>query len=422
MTESIEGRINLLRDVPKEGIHEAFDSIRLHFEESWLSDRTGTNRIQALWRKRNWLSTAELYSFGVALAASSKLNQTWVKNQVKIIKQPDVNNQNGAIFEIICVGGFSTSAQQVLPARASQKGHDLDVQFRDGKKLRVSAKSYSKSIHELRFEQKIKIAEKIFLESINGWDQSWQMHVLLHEYPSESAWQKLLESLKRVPPKRDFKTIGNGWSVSQRRLITENEQVRSKEFPSYIFNAQAAYHNNEKRNIYSKIESAIAGMKNIDNSNQSFSTLIMRVPALTNIGALASWTNEYLDGRPQDSLGAVLFYRPELVITKDTTYINHTMVPAHFGCAERAQDHPLATFTFPLGSVSSEPPEWQINGERLGECYVYQAGSIYQNAINGEGHINRIAHGVETKSVFNINGSQLIISSKDDCSPIILSV
>src|SRR5262249_16431332 len=153
--------------------------------------------LQKLWNRRDALSTNELFTFGSALIASDKLDPTWLKHQVKLVRSKDENNQRGAAFEILAVG-YMSSKQAGIPAPVNQRGYDVDVKTEGSSVYRISLKCYSQSAHEKQFRKKAELARNKFIKSVTSSTKNAQIYVEALKFPSEGDWQLLYTYLTKL--------------------------------------------------------------------------------------------------------------------------------------------------------------------------------------------------------------------------------
>ncbi len=422
----IEKRQNPLTHYPIEEVEQAFEKIAQYFGDVWLKTESGSHVLQLLWNRRDALSTNELFTFGRSLIAAENSSVDWLKDQIKLVRGKDENNQRGAIFEILTVG-YTAFRQTVIPAPMSQPGYDIDIGTKDGTLYRASLKRYSQSTHEKNFRKKSEVAKAKFLSGLKESRRNALLYIEAKEYPSESDWQKLYSAIYRLSSDfRGYKTITavNGkWLTVLLPLVPEQNEEFATTNISYSFVCASPYHKNEQMNFFSKLETAISNLEHhVTSSSNQVPIIIMQLPVTAPAPTLTSWAKEYLNNNPSNSIKAIFFLQPYTASNENmsSSYIAHFASVAVSNSFHNNAVQPLK-FEVPVGVITSQPPEWRLQsniGEKqLPEQYVYQKGRHYISAsIDGSGefsaNITRKAPSIESVAVFNLNGQNYTIGGR----------
>ncbi|MFC1728944.1 hypothetical protein ACFL6I_01290 [candidate division KSB1 bacterium] len=105
--EHFYNRQNPLQDtISDQQMDILFKNITANLGKEWL-ESDGVHPLQVLWRRKDALSTNELFTFASALNTFQAIDSNWITHQIKQICSKDSNNQKGAFFELIGLNLFS---------------------------------------------------------------------------------------------------------------------------------------------------------------------------------------------------------------------------------------------------------------------------------------------------------------------------
>ncbi|WP_231368600.1 hypothetical protein [Mariprofundus ferrooxydans] len=422
----MSNRQNPLTDIQLEEVEEAFDRIVKHFTAPWLTQQSGNHMLQTLWNRRDALATNELFAFGKSLIASERISESWLRNQLKLIRGKDENNQRGAIFEILALG-YLSSRQVVFPAAANHPGYDLDIKTKQGADYQISLKRYSQSTHEKLFRKKSAHAEKVLLDGLKKTCRNGMLYVEAKEHPSESDWQKLYSELNLLTSSFDgskrIEEISGKWLIGLMPLIPQSNEQYSTGHISYSFTCSSPYHKNEQDNFTSKLEAAVSNLeRHINKGSEQIPLIIIQLPLSASAITLTQWAQEYLNSNISSVLEAVLFVQPFTTSTEDmsSSYIAYNISSAFASSFGAKVTEPL-NFEMPVGKITQQPPTWSLRsdlGDRpLFDKYVYQRGKHYLLASISENgslmaNVSRKAHGIETIAVINLSGKSFEVAGR----------
>lgn len=423
----LENRQNpLLQHYPIEEIEEAFAKITHYFDNNWLNNEQGSHVLQQLWSRRDALATNELFTFGKSLLAAETVSSKWLKDQIRLVRGVDENNQRGALFEILVVG-YTASKQKVTPAPANQPGYDIDIETKKGTLYRSSLKCYSQSSHEKVFQKKSMQAETKFLDGIRKANRNASLYIEAKKYPNESDWQKLYSELHKQASNfdglRKIFEIDGKWLVGLLPLIPEGNEKFSAGHISHSFVCTSPYHNNEQNNFLSKLESAVSNLeRHVKIRSGGLPIIIMRLPVTASASILNLWVKKYFDLHKSSILKSVFFIQPYSASKEDMSsshiaYFVSSVVADSFltTSVERLE------FEAPVGIVVQQPPKWRLRSDigeqQLSEQYVYQKGRHYISASKDSqgtlsARISRKAPGIESIAVLNFNGQYLELKGR----------
>lgn len=427
----IEKRQNAVKEIPESELDAMLKAVVDAFGEGWLSDPTGTHALQALWNRKDFLATNELLTLGYSITRL-KAHTAWLKVQLTKSKGNDLNNSRGALFELIGLGMFESDDFEVVPAPDGFPGIDGSLHFKNGAKLRLSLKNYDVSVHHRAFLQK----------SAEIW--KWLQERLLHDArpplqvlafsqdktPSDTDWKELVGILEKGLTEYKgsaFALVLAPWLVTFSRLGNDHgEFARSP--PSASLLVAAKYHENEERNLLSKLDAARANLEKHTKAENEGAAIFIRMPPDASIHAALNWSNAYLDENQVSPLGAVILYQP--VVTSDqkarTTGISFHVAVAPGRALERWRERsaivgPAFELAPLIGRPVLAPPIQKIViGQRevvIEGFYTFQKGNLFVKAVEEapgrlSGEVRQIGDGVFVHTVFEIGGRDVQMSGR----------
>lgn len=331
----------------------------------------------------------------------------------------------GAIFEILAVG-YTTPNQVVTPAKASQRGYDLDIETKQHTKYRVSIKCYSESTHEDGFRKRAETARQKFVKGLKSTGLNALAFVEASRFPSEADWQLLYTSLSESAVNfngsKTINQVKDIWLIGLLPLLPDEGEAFAANTVSHTFVCTARFHKNEQNNFLSKLESAISNLeKHVDPDSGHLPIILMRLPPTASAITLTNWSSVYLAENDSKVVGSIFFLQPYIASNEDgsSSHIAHYISAASSRkFATTPKD--IIQLKIPVGLITTQPPTWQLRSDigqkSLDEQYVYQHGEHFVAAqeIDGkiEGNIIRKAPGIESFLVLNLHGKSVTLSGR----------
>jgi len=330
MIDYISKRQNSLKNIPEEEINLSLSYLVNYFDQEWLSDKENCNPVSELWKRKDWLATNELFSLGSFIKHLKTVDESWLTEQIKLVKGKSANNTKGALFEIQALG-YLIPQNDIVPAKENQPGFDavLNVNEVD---FRISLKNFRISKSQSTFNDNVKSFEphlRAFLE----YAKLNKVQILIDSmtaFPEKKDWKKLK---KRMPDiineyKRSKTPLyafeDKSWVVM---ILELKDAEYSEDHLSYSLIATSVYHKNEEKNIISKIEDACANLlkHSPKETNTLKNTLFIHIPPATSINNCFKWASSYFQENPNKAISAAIFYQPSLTtnLEKDNTFIHH---------------------------------------------------------------------------------------------------
>jgi len=429
----------------KSELEEIFKCIAENFSYKWLKMVHGSHPLQQLWNRKDAMSTNELYFFGSCLKSLLSVDANWVKQQVSLIKNGQINNRQGAFFEINALGMLLSKDQIVRPARGNNPGFDGVLSISDLKSMRISLKNYGDSSHYkdcVDNASKFEIALKEVLKEKNTHPLQIIIHSPTNAFPSKSNWQDLTNSLPQILENitlGEAKSFGisDFWLFMYRDLKKDEHQEFHTSFNSYILIISIPYHKNEEKNLLDKLDEACYNLTKHANweSDDVINAIFVHIPESASIKKCNEWAEDYLINYPEKPITMIILYQPTVAtnIEKDTSFIHHC-----FKFAVRRDKfakwntlNKTIDLNLPIGVISEEPIQNKIIAEfnekidvvDLGDLYIYQRGNIYikgNSAADGYqvGNVQRIASGVFSHSIIQLFPDQPALMFSGHYAPI----
>jgi hypothetical protein len=425
---------------------ELIDHLRIiasAFTEDWLVAKGG-NPIQKLWQREDVTSTIELYTLANSIQKLATINQKWTKEQIKLAKSKDLNSVRGALFELLTLNILDAPGHPVVPAKMNQAGFDGVLTSAQGQELRVSIKNYGSSTYQHKFEHKAKEFEKTILALLKRYRYP-PCQIILDfpsAYPGDREWNFLYESLNEwfnqhaldpmpflaaaepidpTKPTRD-ENVRVLYSLTIAPFKGPHLAPFHLSYQSHTFLALASYHQNEYKNLYSKLEDACANLvkHSATETPDRANALFIHLPDTVTIQQGMAWVNQYFTDYPYKPISLVFLYQPSVAhdLANKNSFVAHGFqMYVKAGSPVATGFTTNYTFSVPIGLVSSESVKKTLVAERpngldptipLYDRYVYQNGLFhYRMQPDGEGGFggtfNSFA-GVKTSLIVDIPG------------------
>lgn len=378
------------------------------FGEKWIFSPKGANPLQQLMARKDELATSELFSFASNLRTLWKQNSKWAKEQIKIIKEGNPNNRQGAFFEINGLGMFESLNQRIVPASRNNPGTDGACFINEEKILSISLKNYGISTHHENFLRDARKSETIIVELIQTMKPP-PIQLLIgsfKSYPDKTNWKALTDQIDKILD--DFiKTkasklymIDDFWLVRPSRIDESENYYNEKS--SYQMLIVSNYHRNEKKNLVDKLEEACANLSKFGKleSETEKNALVIRLSELASITTCKAWANEYLEVNPNKPISAIILYQPTVATS---TADGRKQIHNCYQVAHRNDEQiewlyqKNLNLSFPLRLMSTHPANLKImkaidqtlSDDNLEEVYWYQSGNHYMKSeINEDGSVS----------------------------------
>ncbi|MCY1660111.1 hypothetical protein [Chryseobacterium sp. SL1] len=433
-------RLNSL-GISNEELERYMKILEASFGLKWLEEKSD-HPIQILWKRSDILSTNELYTLACSIETLDKTDPFWTKKQIILAKGKDKNNRKGAIFEFIGLNMMNDPEHPVMPARLNQAGYDGVLARNDGTEVRVSIKNYGSSSFQQSFERKAKAIEVKIVTLLKKYKYP-PVQVLLDfpsQYPTEKDW-KMLEDrideifkIKRndkdpfsalVEPVEDKKESSTGNSRVVFFLIIApivfQKEILHEKFQSYTVLISAAFHQNEYKNLFSKIDDACANLLKhsaIEDEN-TINSLLLHLPNTVSLDKCEQWLNDYFEEFPHKQITFLVLYQPVVaeMINTNESVIQHS---CKFYIKKEKTIKGGYKFCIPVGTVSdrsvdlyyiAELPDGTKKKIILSDKYTYQHGEHYVKLQpDGKGgfygNIKKLGNGVYTSIVLELPGQK----------------
>jgi hypothetical protein len=418
-----ESRQNPIQD--NERFENALQSLAKMFDLEWLSDTNGTNPLQVVWNRRDWLASEELINLAAG-ANLSHLPSSWIKDIVKKIKDKDVLNRQGALFELFMAGVLhNPPSQKVIFPKTNTPGYDLTLCYPNQSQMKISLKNYGSSAHYQSFIRECKTIEEYIQKNL---DHSLTVMLSkLGRYPTSSDWQELKEFLKALIPRREYRCHSLGdWSVNILPLAHPPGTTLSCNKLSYILLAGVPFHHNEAQNLFSKLDEACSNLAKHGHiqSDHLINVVLVHLPVEASIQSCKEWALKYLDEHPDAPIAGVAFYQPAVTsdIAGQRSQITHVFDdvfrPFYQAKWSSSSVHPTI-MTLQVGVISNETTKLVLRDNKqkmmvIENQYVFQAGLTYPVYEFKEGQNLSLdittLDGIHTHPIVSLQGKELELS------------
>lgn len=413
--------------------------LKVSFGLKWLEEKSD-HPLQILWKRNDILATNELYTLACSIEDLNNIDSSWTKNQLLIAKSRDKNNRKGSIFEIIGLHMMNNPDHPVKPAQLNQAGYDGILRRNDGVEVRVSIKNYGKSSFQQSFDKKAKTVETKIIKLLRKYNYLPTQVVIdfPSQFPTEKDWKMLddkidgIFKLKRndtdpfsavvelLDNKKEF-TADNSRIIFYLFIapITFKKELLHEKYQSYTVLISAAYHHNEYKNLFSKMDEACSNLlkHSAVESENTINSLLLHLPDTVSLNICEKWLNDYFEEFPHKQITFVILYQPTVAekLNTDETVIQHS-------CKIYVKNKKTIKggykFSIPVGIISEEStdlcfiaefPDGKKEKVVLTDKYTYQHGEHFMKLQpDGKGgfygNIKKLGNGVYTSLVIEMPG------------------
>ena len=320
-------------------------------------------------------------------------------------------------------GGFQ--GRYSHPAKENQQGFDGEVELGKGKGINLSIKNYSISLHHKDFMGHATGVEKLVNTHLNVY-KCPSLKVIIHKktgYPSAADWKELSDNIHGC-----FITYNNlgkkflraeiaDWSVILQELIPQDGTFANLP-KSYTFIISAQFHKNEEKNLFDKLDEAVANIvkhQPVETTDKK-NCVIIHLPMIVSRKNCRQWAIDYFKNFPDKPISAIILVQPLVVKDQsDKEFISiGTSIIGRIGYANDLGSVLPLQFKMPVGERDNlfyKPVIFiRENGKsalkiEMENVYVYQQGHHYYEAkIDADGAIVvpivKIASGIIRHTVF----------------------
>ncbi len=260
MEDFTSGRVNPLKEIGDGGLQSLLTSVVNAFSLEWLTRSPTTNRIQELWGRRDAVATNQLAILGSAIELLSDRNAAWVSKRIDAIKSETTSgDRKGDLFEVLGLSLFQVEGQTVMCAAENTPGYDGVIDFGGGALASVSVKDFGMLYFEKQFLEKSSEIELI----LRGLPiQSLGLVITASRYPLTEDWKRLRNAIEGAVTRLRHDVVHQEigiWSLRPQALPVNYNRIVDVGL-SYAVVITSPHHQNEQKNVLSKIESACANL------------------------------------------------------------------------------------------------------------------------------------------------------------------
>ena len=409
---------------------EALREIDRSFGETWLNSDSG-HPLQTLWRRRDVLSSIELFTLGSSLIRIKSINPYHFMEYIDIIKKSDrngshgaVNGRRGTIFEVVLAAALHNPPEQIIELLDPQYPvYDMIVHLIDKTSINISVKNFGQSEKDELFIKEAKLVEQVIRDHLR---QHGGIFIRSDIYPSAYHWDELLRKLPNIlrNPIWECENIRDNWHIYLSPLASGENKLYTGEL-SYTFFVTAPFYKNEVIRLYSKLNEACRDLEQRGKRecNKSANILYAHLPAYILMDDYCEWCNKYLSENPNVPISSIRLIQPAYAKNseEDTTSL-FILYKDISRCDKESigftSNGKRLINRFPVGQTAGRPFELTFGGTnaKLPKMhYWYQSGQIYLFDEVTEGcnikHNLRYDYGIHTHSVIRIKGEDLIVSA-----------
>ncbi|OLU16983.1 hypothetical protein BVH01_10505 [Pseudomonas sp. PA1(2017)] len=374
---------------PAEFATECIAAVEGLFGAEWLEGQEGKeqHRLQALWKRKDWLSTCELFGLGKCIQELAPKHAGWLRQTARKVKS-GVSNAHGFTTEILTCGSIKSQQGEVAPAKGNQKGYDLQVQFPSGFKYYISIKNQGLSSHEAAFHQFGDRLKAAFDQRLRVLKVDGELYLESNAHIGPETFERLITFVGDILQRPDKYTFKG--STLTFRTMPRSREPRASTFRSSQVTIWCPQHRNALKNAESRLKEAAENMgAHLRYSDDYFRYLWIRVHSSIEVAVLKQAAETMLTDDAQDyGFDAVFFHQPS-VIRNDSnsiinTYFDYAFTSGHQGFIKAVREKKISLLSIdtPVGCLSQKPSELYITNGSLSapvppRHYFYQKADIY---------------------------------------------
>ncbi len=392
-----------------DGAAPMYDAFERAFSRHWLENGPRENRVIETWRRDDFLAGLEVAAVGSAVLDVERVDPGWLEQIARSIRGAKGGEEHGFIFELIACGMLAAGGMQIRPAPKAAPGHDAQLLFQDGYKLRLSFKNFEISNHETTFRKRCELLRLRFCRTVaTGRPMRLGVQGLVHLDAED--FYALGSSLKSLRAGRSIEVRPGRVSAVVSQIFAEpGEQAFAHDRVSDQCIVLCPEHPKEQLRLESKLKNACLNMaRHCPRTDNIGNFVLVRLHPAADTSRLEARALKLVREEVTD-VDAIMLYQPAIVRTDDgkSVLVHHVRVvygPRMDGRGNMIRLVPL------VGLFSSQPSVIQLHGPSgslmdLTNRYVYQAGDIYHAISVQDG-----SQGLLTNRVSGVR-SHLIIRS-----------
>lgn len=344
--------------------------------------------LQTLWRRNDWLASAELFSIGWALANQRDATlKEWFRDAARKVKS---SSNAGLYFELFAAAMLNNDHQRACLAPPSAPGYDILMTLPSQAVVRISCKVLEPSQHESQFVEAARNAANVMKEYVVNRRVSMQFIALAnsHDQLSINSLEEYLSHYLNGPLTPKSLSIP-GWTVIATPLASDVSGTRiSRLKESYNIVIATPYHSSEQKRFEDLFRRAAHNLRRHypSVSEQATNMIMIKLPDSVSIRTAAEWLKSKF-AADYSTITAVMFYRCSLrkdeqgvtFIGQELFLMNnpHAKVPWDKISSGIDQMHLMA----PIGNLlTGDPVVKIIVGDvtlASGSLYMYHEGVMH---------------------------------------------
>ena len=357
------------------------------FGTQWLSQLDGSHPLQRLWRRRDWLSSAELFTIGWALTNQQPMCESdWFIKAAREIKKAPTS---GDLFELIAAAMLNNETHEAHLSTYGHPGSDVRVLLPSGTVVNVSCKSLNPSDQELAFRKGANELVQTVVSKAESIQASPQILAVTDTFGIPGTLLREQVTRNICHPLMDTVFTAGTWTVHVGLLPPSepNLVVSTYVTPSYHIIVASPLNSGEQRRFENLFRKATNNLKkhHPSVSRMSINMIMIKLPESVSFGTAAYW----LDGQftsAYSSITAVLLYRTSLRRDNEGVFVSHEVFLRHNPHAKVSWDTisgglDSLRLVVPVGKHSTGDPVTSVllgnTTIAEGPMYLYRRGLIH---------------------------------------------
>lgn len=386
------------KGIPNDDVNECIQVIEDLLGEKWLGkNNKSLNKMQALWSRKDYLATIELYTLGNAIRGIKARGEVeWLNDFCKQVKSPNESNLAGAVFEAISFSMFSDNHIVDLPSPGTP-GYDLTVLFGE-RRVNVSCKKLQNSDKYKKARTEFEFLKKKFSDILKDNNVTGQQLVFFSEknvpFPARN---KIIKHVRDLIKGRNVESKLKGFDVFLKQISSDVDGFSLSNIElSYLVNLIVKHESSEQKRYEDLFRKASRNMAkhSLPESGKQMNAIMIDLPESVSVESAKEWTeNRFVNDGSKISFVMLMRILPAISedgsVTKTVIQLGVVVNPNSDGKLFDLIDFKSGEqfkLTIPFGSVSYDSPKNLLVTDsgnfNTDGSYAFQSGEITYQQVN----------------------------------------
>ncbi len=347
------------QDLDKLKVLEAIRILEKKFGKKWLT-KNKKHPLRELWKRKDFLSTSELYVIGLGLKKLLENNEReWLENFVKEVKKlKNIRQLKALCYELFI---YTLIENKTRLSKPKQPAFDLTI-FTKTQDIRVSIKRLTESDIFIKLKDEFRKCEEYFIQLLNEYDENGYQIILRFDEYKRFSLQKCKGLIQEGLLKKQ-NLVSKDQSLFIKRIKCKNGSILSSKKRSYLINLIIKKNKKEEERFFNLFKGAIKNLKKgairnlkqIESNKNNINMIIIGLPEYISFDVATNWIQNEFNKGIYSSISGVLLtrYLPIHDIKKNTNHLNLEFKFIYNNEAKyKLSKNNLIRLTLPIGTIS----------------------------------------------------------------------